>query len=326
MSEENSQSIEQSEAPGAFADEFREYWGRLPDKGLFFGLAIPWLLMFQGVGNSTLGYGVSASLYDWMADIYKSPFNDESHGFLIPFVVLYLFWWKREELDGVEKRNWAPGLAILAIAAALHVVGFAGQQARLSVISLFLGLYGIMGIAWGMGFLRASFFPVVLFVFCMPLGSLTEGITVPLRLLVTKASVWAGVHLLNIDVVHDGSRILGAEGAFQYDVAPACSGIRSLTALMILTTIVSFVALKGWWRRLALIVAAPPVAIAGNVLRITAVIIAGQAFGQDAGGKVHDHAWILTWGLALACMGGLYGLLVRDSAVETEPSGVEEDS
>ena len=324
MSEGNSQSLNEAEAPRAFADEFREYWERLPDKGLFLGLAIPWLLLFHVVGNSTLGYGVSASLYDWMADIYNSPFNDESHGFLMPFVVLYLFWWKREELDAVEKRNWAAGLAVLAVAAALHVVGFVVQQARLSVIAMFLGLYGVMGLTWGTAFLRASFFPFVLLAFCMPLGALTEGITVPLRLLVTKASVWIGVHLLSIDVAHDGSRLLATDGSFQYDVAPACSGIRSLTALMILTTIVSFVALKGWWRKLVLIAAAPPVAIAGNVLRITSVLIAGQAFGQEAGSKVHDHAWILTWGLALACMGGLYGLLSREPGSDGRKLNVEE--
>ena len=94
-----------------------------------------------------------------LADIYNSPYNDESHGFLIPFVVLYLFWWKREELADVDKRNWAAGLGILVIAAALHVIGYVVQQARLSVIALFLGLYGIMGIVWGRAFLRVSFFP-----------------------------------------------------------------------------------------------------------------------------------------------------------------------
>ena len=159
VNEANSQSKDHEEAPRAFVDEFRDYWARLPDKGLFFGLAIPWLLLFQMVGNSTLGYGVSSSLFDWMADIYNSPYNDESHGFLIPFVVLYLFWWKREELADVDKRNWAAGLGILVIAAALHVIGYVVQQARLSVIALFLGLYGIMGIVWGRAFLRVSFFP-----------------------------------------------------------------------------------------------------------------------------------------------------------------------
>ena len=312
MSDSASQSSPVAEgSPPPFQEEFLGYWRKVPDKGLFLGLAVPWLLLFQFLGNSTLGYGASASLYEWMASIYGSDFSDESHGFLIPFVVAYLLWDKREELARVESRNWAAGLVALGGAAAMHVIGFAIQQGRVSVVALFVGLYAIMGIVWGGSLLKAAFFPYVLFVFCMPLGGLTDSITVPLRVLVTEVSVWGGANILNADVINDGSRILHRGGDYHYDVAPACSGIRSLTALLILSTIVAFVSISVWWRRLTLIAAAIPVAIAGNVLRITAVIVAGEAFGQDAGALVHDHAWILTWGLALVCMWGLFVWLTR---------------
>ncbi len=311
MTETANQSVEATEEAPPFQEEFLDCWRRVPDKALFFGLAIPWLILFHFLGNANLGYVSSPSLYEWMSSIYSSEFSDESHGYLIPFVVAYLFWQKREEFAGMQARSWAPGLAGLGLAAAMHVVGFAVQQGRLSVVALFLGLYSIAGVAWGWQVLRAAFFPFVLFAFCMPLGGLTESITVPLRVLVTEISVWGGANLLNADVVNDGSRIFHQEGGYQYDVAPACSGIRSLTALLILTTIVAFVSIPAWWRRLTLIAAAIPVAIAGNVLRITTVIIAAEAFGQDAGTLVHDHAWVLTWGLALVCMWGLHLWLTR---------------
>lgn len=321
MSEIENSSIEQDAELRPFKEEFLEFWDGLPDKRLFFGLLIPWLLLFHFLGNSTRSYVDTSSLFGWMASVFNSPINDESHGFLIPFVVLYLFWWKREELAATGKDLWTAALGLLAMAMVLHVVGFVIQQARLSVLAMFLGVFSIMGLVWGRGWLRASFFPFVLFVFCMPLGSLTESITVPLRVVVTKISVWGSANLLNIGVIHDGSRIFDTSGSFRYDVAPACSGIRSLTALMILTTIVGFLSFPSWWKRLTLITAAIPVAIAGNVLRITAVIIAAEAFGQEAGGKVHDHAWVLTWGLALACMWALFTLLNggfrRRSAAET---------
>ena len=318
-------SDEQNAASPAFQEEFAEYWNGLPDKRLFFGLLIPWLLLFHFLGNSTMGYLETSSLFVAMADVYNSTLYDESHGFLIPFVVVYLFWWKREELADVAKDLWTPALALLGAAVVLHVIGFVVQQARISVLALFLGIFAIMGLVWGRAWLRASFFPFVLFVFCMPLGSLTENITVPLRIIVTKISVWVSVKALNIGVVHDGTRIFDPSWDFHIDVAPACSGIRSLTALMILTTIVSFCAYASWWKRLTLIAAAIPVAIAGNVLRLTTVIIAAEAFGQKAVPVVHDHAWILTWGLALACMGGLYSLLKGRSPKAAEPIEGEED-
>lgn len=309
VSETENKSIEQGAGLRPFKEEFQEFWEALPDKRLFFGLLIPWLLMFHFLGNSTRSYSDTSSLFGWMGSVFSSPINDESHGFLIPFVVSYLFWWKREELAAARKDLWSPGLGFLGLAIGLHVVGFVVQQARLSVAAMFLGVFAIMGVVWGRDWLKNCVFPFVLFVFCMPLGSLTESITVPLRVIVTKISVWGSANLLNIGVVHEGSRILDLSGTFRYDVAPACSGIRSLTALMILTTIVGFLSFPSWWKRLTLITAAIPVAIAGNVLRITAVIIAAEAFGQDAGGKVHDHAWVLTWGLALVCMWALFTLL-----------------
>ena len=58
---------------------------------------------------------------------------------------------------------------------------------------------------------------------------------------------------------------------------------------------------------------------------LTTVIIAAEAFGQKAVPVVHDHAWILTWGLALACMGGLYSLLKGRSPKAAEPIEGEED-
>ena len=318
MTDSATQSADASAEAPSFQEEFLDFWRRTPDKALFLGLAIPWLALFHFLGNATLGYIASPSLYEWMSSIYSSEFSDETHGYLIPFVVAYLFWEKRKDLAAVEVRTWPPALFGLTFAAVLHVIGFAVQQGRLSVCALFLGLYSIMGVAWGWSLLRAAFFPYVLFVFCMPLGGLTESLTVPLRVLVTEISVWGGANILNADVLNDGSRIFHRGGEYQYDVAPACSGIRSLTALLILTTIVAFVSIPIWWRRLALIGAAIPVAIAGNVLRITAVIIAAEAFGQDAGAVVHDHAWVLTWGLALVCMWGLFAWLTRGTEMPSE--------
>ena len=41
--------------------------GRLPDKPLFLALLGTWLLFFQFLGNSTLGYVDTHSLYAWMS-------------------------------------------------------------------------------------------------------------------------------------------------------------------------------------------------------------------------------------------------------------------
>ena len=75
----------------------------MPHKGVFLPLLAGWLLLFHLLGNSTLGYVNSPSLFVWLYELYNSPFHYDDHGLFIPFVVLGLFWWKRAELLAVER-------------------------------------------------------------------------------------------------------------------------------------------------------------------------------------------------------------------------------
>jgi exosortase/archaeosortase family protein len=63
--------------------------------------------------------------------------------------------------------------------------------------------------------------------------------------------------------------------------------MRSLTAITALALIAGIVTFHSNWRRLLMVVAAVPLAVAGNVLRLLVIIIAAEAFGQDAGSAVH---------------------------------------
>jgi len=302
----------------SFLEELGDAWRQAPEKALFLGLLIPWLLLFQFLGNSTFGYVNSPSLFAWLEGAYNSPFKDDDHGPYVPFLVLGLMWWKRQELNDVPKKLWWPGLFILAGGCFLHLLGYLVQQPRLSVMALFVGVYGLMGIAWGPAFLRAVFFPYFLFAFCVPIGSLSGMITFPLRMVVTKIAVGVA-HILGVDVIQDGSRIYNAAKTFQYDVAPACSGIRSLIAMFLLATVYAFVVFRQSWPRLTMIVAAIPLAILGNVIRLTTIILVGQAFGHDAGVMIEQKFGFVTFAVALAGMLGVSWLLEKILARKTQP-------
>ncbi|GDY22814.1 exosortase [Verrucomicrobiota bacterium] len=289
----------------SFADELKRYWVTWPEKGFFLGLLVAWLVLFHRLGNSTLGYVDTASLFQWLYTAYNSPSSDDGHGNLIPFVVLGLFWWRREELLAVPKRVWWPGLALLAAAVLVHVAGYVVQQPRVSVVALFAGIYGLMGLAWGPAWLRASFFPFVLFVFCVPLGSLAEGVTFPLRMLVAQATAWISNEVLGIAVVRDGSQIFSPARTFNYDVAPACSGIRSLISLLALTVVYGFLTFRAAWKRGLMVVLAVPLAVVGNVVRLLGVIVVADAFGQDAGAFVEQRLGFITFAVAIGCVLGL---------------------
>src|SRR2546423_14319033 len=83
-----------------FRVEFLEFWQQLPNKGFFVLLLGAWLLLFQFVGNSTLGFIKTQSLLKWMYVVSQpnDTGQDDSHALFVPFIVLGLFWWKRKEL------------------------------------------------------------------------------------------------------------------------------------------------------------------------------------------------------------------------------------
>ena len=275
-----------------FRIQLLDCWQRLPNKGMFFVLLVAWLSLFHFLGNSTVGYIPTPSLLSWMRAAYASSRDtggtDDSHGNLIPFVVLALFWLKRKQLLVLPLQTWTPGLLVVALALGLHLLGYMVQQPRISIVALFIGIYGLMGLVWGPQWLRESFFPFCLFAFCVPLGWSAVSVTFPLRLLVCWAVELISGYILQIDIQRVGTALMNPAGHYQYDVAAACSGIRSLFATVAVAIIYAMLCFRPWWKRGMLIAAAVPLAIFGNVVRMLTIIIAAEIWGQEAGNYVHE--------------------------------------
>jgi exosortase len=286
-----------------FRLDFLDCWQRLPNKGFFLVLLAAWLALFQFLGNSTLGYITTPSLLQWMYAAYQLSSDvagtDDTHGNFIPFIVLALFWWKRKQLLALELKPWSPALLLVGLGLVLHVAGYMVQQPRISIVALFIGIYGLMGLAWGRQWLRDSFFPFFLFAFCVPLGWSALVITFPLRLLVCQVVAWIANNILPFDIVREGTALMNltmdSANRYQYDVAPACSGIRSLFATLAVAFIYAFLSFRTWWKRLLLIAAALPMAVLGNVVRMLTIVITAELWGPKAGSYVHE--------------GGPYGVL-----------------
>jgi len=158
------------------------------------------------------------------------------------------------------------------------------------VVAMFVGIFGLMGLAWGRAWLMKSIFPFWLFLFCVPLSALLIPFTFPLRLLVT----WLVAHianLLTIDVVRQGTILLGPGGTYQYEVAAACSGMRSLVAIFLLATIFGFVTFRSRGKRILFMALALPLSVLGNLVRMLCIIFAAEIGGQTTGNFVHENAF-----------------------------------
>jgi exosortase len=285
-----------------FQHEFIACWHRLPNKAFFFALLLAWLALFQFLGNSTFGYIDTPSLFSWMMGAYTSPNGDDGHGPLVPIVVLGLFWWKRNELLALSLEVWWPALFLVALGLLLHVGGYILQEQHVSIVGFFIGLYGLTGLAWGPRWLRVSFFPFFLFVFCVPLGGEGQLVTMPLRQLVSKIVTFIAHLGIAPNLVRDGVQLSDPVHHFSYEIAAACSGIRSLVTLLALTTVYGTFIFKTTWQRAVMVLSAAPLAVIGNVARLTFTVLVARIGGQDAGKAVETKAGFVTFAVAIICV------------------------
>lgn len=286
-------TVEKSEERLSLLEEFRRefpgVWKRIPYKGVFTSLLVLWVLLFEFLGNSTFGYINTHSLFGWTSYAYLLN-DDDQHGFFIPLIVLGLLWWKRNDFRDLKVQPWLPGLVLVAFALFLHVAGYLAQQTRISLAAFYFGLYALLGVVWGPAALRVSFFPMCLLVFALPFGTIAESITVPLRVFTTQITCGIADHILGIKVMRQGVRIFDESGSFQYEIAAACSGLRSITAVLALCTIFAFINFKRTRNRLIMLLAAIPLAVLGNLTRLLIIIIVAEGFGQNAGNWIHDSS------------------------------------
>jgi exosortase len=298
---------EKQDAPATrgFLDELRSLGEAVPHKAIFGVIFVAWIALFHFLGNPTLGYINTRSMFGWLQNAYSQS-TDDNLGMLVPIAVILLLWWKREELAAAPKQLWWPPIVLFVFAALLHVAGYTVQQTRLSVVSFFLGLYAVMGLLWGWEILRATFFPFFLFAFSVPLPTDLEGLTIPLRVIAAKLAVGTS-HLMGIDdLIRQGTKLMHEKRGVSYDVEAACSGMRSLTVMLAMGCIFGFVFFRKNWKRALMILSAIPLAILSNLLRLQTVVIGGTwkydqmdaakaskmvatKAGQDFGMYLHDH-------------------------------------
>jgi exosortase len=316
--------IEKSEAGAAasfdhFGQEFQFYWSRLPDGSVFLGLLAAWCLLFQFFGWTSTVAGQTGSLFGWMWGKWDDSSNDASHGKLIPLVVLGLLWLRRKRLVSSVAGVWWPGLLGLAFALALHVVGFIVQQPRFSMVALFSGAWMLTGLVWGRETLKVTFFPFVIFAFCVPMGgTFAQGLTLPMRVLAAKGAAFITKDVLDVSVMRVGTKLIDPNGVFgSFDVAAECSGIRSFIALLAISTILSVLTMRKFWKRAVIIASAVPLALVCNVMRITTIIMAANAFKTQAAGKfVDDWFGYVTYGVAIG------GVLLLARLLKEKPLAV----
>jgi len=288
--------------------------------------ALAGVVLFQFFGNATRGYIVTSSMFYWLGLQWTDPASESQHGWLILAVSVWLVW---RNLKGAERAaasvaqgsstarieagarddaasSGAPRAAfrpLLPVAAALfgglalHLLGYVMEQTRLSIVGFLLYAWGVLLLGGGWRWGRAAAFPVVFMLFALPLNVL-DSVGFYLRLGVTDIA-WHISRAFGCEVIRNGTQLLSPDGSYQYDVAAACSGVRSLMALSALSLLLGYLSFRSWWARLFIGALSLPYAFVGNVARILAIIVAAEWKGQEAGAVVHEWFGFLIFAIVL---------------------------
>ena len=104
-----------------------------------------------------------------------------------------------------------------------------------------------------------------------------------------------------------------ADNSFAFNVAPECSGLRSLLAMTALMGFYAWYSQKTLAKKWILFLCSVPVAIVANVCRIILVVVAAAFFGQEtAMGLWHDYSGYPIFLIGIALMLALDRLLNLD--------------
>jgi exosortase len=233
---------------------------------------------------------------------------EAGHGLLLAPVALWLAW--RSGLDERARPNFALGVPLLVGAVLLRYVSGLAAELFTMRLSMLGAAAAIVICYFGVRQLVRWWLPFTLLLLSIPLPEIVlSALALPLQFRASQM----GAKLLamrNIPVLLEGNVIhLPTQTLF---VAEACSGLRSLTALLSLGVLLSALVLKHPITRVLLVLMAIPVAIVVNGIRVFLTGFLVYFVSQDFGrGFMHATEGWLLFVVALGVLSALAWLLSR---------------
>lgn len=256
-------------------------------------------------------WGYHLMLRYHLPDVFSEPREDMSYGWYIPLFSLYVLWQERRKI--VESLG-APSLwGFLVVLPSLFIgfIGARGLQVRFELIGFIGLLFGLTWTLFGFRAVKSVLFPFGFLLFCLPLHSYLDLVTIHLRLLAVSTAT-AVLQGIGVDVVRQGTMMASPTGAFAIDIAEPCSGLRSLFAMMALTAGYAYFTQPTWFRRGLLFALSIPIAILGNVARIFSIVtIAATCSSDFATGFYHDYSGYIVFLVAILLMVATGGLITK---------------
>jgi exosortase len=223
--------------------------------------------------------------------------DDYSHGFLIVPLALFFAYERKRDLEAARIEGSWWGIAPLLLGALALAIGRLGVELMAMRSSFVLTLMGIVLLVFGRQIFRILAFPLLFLFLMIPLPqSLLNVVAFPLQLMAARIAENA-LHFLAIPALVEGNIIHLANA--ELFVAEACSGLRSVMALLTLGVVMAKFFQRRMGARLILVASTIPIAIFVNAVRVTLTGLLTHSYGQEvAHGTIHDFQGLITFGLA----------------------------
>jgi exosortase len=237
---------------------------------------LPWLALgFAGAAALALYAPVIAGMAaDWIE------FPSLSHGFAVPLISAYLLWNRRHLLAEAPVQGSIAGLPIVVLALGMLILGLLGGESFIARLSLPVALLGAVLFFMGRQVARHAWVAIAYLAFMIPLPYLTlKAVTYQSRLfdagLTATALGWLGV-----PVLRDG--VMLQLPNMTLEVADDCSSVPAIAALLALGAAYSQLQARPTWIRAVLTLAAAPLGLLSNIIRLILTSLGAYYLGPIA--------------------------------------------
>lgn len=278
--------------------------------------AVPSLIWSLALLGGCLAWSYSSTIVELFEFWLRN--EDYSVGMLVPLVALHLVWRKRRELAEISISPAWSGLCLLAAAEAGRLFGVRMGLESAQRYSLVLAIAGLVLLATGKRMFWHLRWVLLLLVLMVPLPfRVHEAVAMPLQNAATTMTVF-GLETAGFYVVREGN-VLRINDTTIVAVTEACSGLRMLTAFVIVAAVLAFMANCATWQRAALVILSVPIAVLSNGLRgfATAYLMC-YSKSESLTENIHDIAgWAMMPLALLLSLGALRLMKTLDAASST---------
>jgi exosortase len=251
-----------------------------------------------------LGVLLMVAFWPIVMSMYGSWFDEHAymeHGVLVIPAAAYMAWTKKDKLQTIPRQPSAWGTFLLFWGAIQALLGLAAQWVWIGRMAFLVSLVGCIVAVYGWRMVRELVYPLcTLLLMVAPPTFLFSRVTLSLQLLASRLGEFC-LETLGYSVLREGN-ILELVG-IKLSVEEACSGIRSLMAIIFMCVLYNYFFVRGWAMRALILIMAIPIAILGNAVRIVATGIASQYNPALVRGAAHEaFGYVSVFIAALGCV------------------------